>query len=317
MLNAFGFNRFFWLLSAVLMLATVPQAMAVGAERVPGTKVTLAPPAGFTPSEQFPGFQKTDAASSIMVTEMTAPAPQVRAAMTAEGLATRGMTLLASMPGTVSNLDATLLHVTQAASGTIFEKWMLVFGDQANTIMVVATYPQALSASLGEAMKQSVLSTRWDPAQQVGLFDGLKFRIAETGTLKFARRVSNMIMLTKDGDQGPVTAGEPFAVVGASISQIDVAADLSGFSRQRLGQTAEIADLGNLVGRTTTVDGLPAYELTAEAKDLKTGTPLNIYQLVAAEGSSYFLVQGLVGQAQGQTFLPEFRQLAESLTRAR
>lgn len=302
---------------ALLLVAASPLAALAGGERVPGTKVSLTPPAGFVPSEQFPGFQQSKAAASIMVTEMTAPSAQVRAGMTAAGLATRGMTLLTSSPGSVSNLESTLLHVTQMANGAVFEKWMLIFGDSANTVLVVATYPQALSASLSEPMKKSVLSARWDPAQKVGLFDGLKFRIAETGSLKFARRVSNMIMLTRGGDQGPVTAGEPFAVVGASLSQVDVAANLADFARQRLARTTEITGLGNLAGRTTTVDGLPAYELIAEAKDLKTGTPLNIYQLVAAEGSSYFLVQGLVGRAQGQRFLPEFRQLAESLTRAR
>lgn len=317
MLDRRSFGRTFRVFLLAVALVSAPAAALLAGEPVPGTKVSLAPPAGFVPAEQFPGFQKADAASSIMVTEMAAPADQVRAGMTAEGLATRGITLLASKPGSVSNLGATLLHVAQSAGGAVFEKWMLVFGDKANTVIVVATYPQALAASLSEPMRRSVLSTRWDPAREVGLFDGLKFRIAESGSLKFARRVSNMIMLTKAGDQGPVAPGEPFAVVGASLSQVDVAADLAGFARQRLAQTAEITGLANLAGRTTTVDGLPAYELTAEATDQKTGTPLNIYQLVAADGSDYFLIQGLVGRAQGQRFLPEFRQIAESLTRAR
>ena len=310
-------GRVFRLLAMALVMAATPWLTAAANERVPGTKVTLVPPAGFVPAEQFPGFQRVEAASSIMVTEMSAPSAEIRTAMTAEGLATRGMTLLNALPGKVADHDATLLHVSQIANGAVFEKWMLVFGDQANTVMVVATFPQALSASLSEPMRQSVLSTRWDPTQQVGLFDGLKFRVAETGRLKFARRVSNMIMLTRAGDQGPVAPGDPFAVVGASLSQIDVAANLEGFSRQRLSQTAEITGLAGLVGRPTEVDGLPAYELTAEAKDLNTGTPLSLYQLVVAEGSHYYLVQGLVGQAQSQRYLPEFRQIAESLRRAR
>ena len=311
-----GFQSLARALSVASLVLVAAWAEAWGAERIPGTRVTLQPPQGFTPATQFPGYQRADAASSIMVTEIPAAADQLRAAMTRDGLARQGMTLLTASPGSVSGLDATLLHVSQSAGGATFEKWMILFGDQANTVMVVATYPQALAASLSEPMKQSVLSARWDPSQSVGLFDGLTFRVAESDTLKFARRISNMIMLTEGGHQEQVGPSEPFAVVGTSLHQVAIA-DVETFSKQRLAQTTEITGLTNLQGRAITVDGLPAYELTAEANDLQSGTPLSVYQLVAAEGQAYFLIQGLVGRAKGQRFLPEFRAIASSLRRAR
>ena len=42
--------------------ASTGQALPV---RVPGTSVTLDPPAGFTPADRFPGFQRVDMSASI------------------------------------------------------------------------------------------------------------------------------------------------------------------------------------------------------------------------------------------------------------
>lgn len=300
----------------VLALSTSPALASTEPGPVPGTKVVLTPPAGFTPATQFPGFLRTDVGASIVVTEIPAPVAQIGAGMTRAGLASRGMNLLDSRRASVAGRTALLLHVTQEARGVAFEKWMTVFGDEQNTVLVVGTFPQALASDLSEPIRDTVLTAMWDPGRQVGLLDGLTFRVSETASLKFAERISNTLLLTRNGNTGTIAPEEPLAVVSESLGTVDIG-DLEGYATRRLSETAEITGLGNLEGRTTTVAGLPAYEITADANDRGTGTPLRIYQLVALDDARYFLVQGLVGATQAERFLPEFRQLATSLTLAR
>ena len=181
--------QFVSLLFVALTTIWVPASPAAEASRIPGTKVSLEPPAGFSLAEQFPGFQRADAGASIVVTEVAAPVAELRAGLTSEGVASRGMTLLTSTPATISGQSATLLQVTQNASGTTFIKWMAILGDDTETIMIVGTFPQALADSMSEPIKRSILAARWNPGLKVDPFDGLPFRVTETASLKFAHRI--------------------------------------------------------------------------------------------------------------------------------
>jgi hypothetical protein len=283
--------------------------------QVPGTHVTLDPPAGFAAAAQFPGFQKADAGASIMVTEVPGPITAIAAGLTAEGLASRGWTLLDTDDVTISGRPARLVHFTQVASGVTFEKWLLAFGTAEQSVIIVGTFPQEQGDTFRAPVRQSLLSTRWDPTASVGMLDALPFQLQETSTLKISNRVSNAVMLTKGGVQGPVSADEPLLVVSASVSTVNLS-NLETFSKDRLGQTRQIRQVQNITGESATVNGLRAYELTADALDGRAGTPIRVYQLIADDGGNYFIVQGFVGQGQAAQFLPEFRDVARSLRKA-
>ena len=299
---------------ASLCLVLIALAPAHGASPVPGTKVALEPPPGFTPETQFPGFRHATGAS-IMVTEIPGPIDKLRAGLTKSGLAGRGMTLLETSDVKVDGRDAQLFRVSQAAQGIDFEKWVVVFGTANDSVFILASYPQSEAEALREPMKQAVLSARWNRDAVIDRFDGLPFRVAETAALKIASRVSNLVMFTEGGVEAPVAAENPLLVVGASISEVDLT-DLKSFCDARLNQIEQISGVKNRKGRATEVDGLPAYELTADADDVKSGQPIRVYQLVIADGSRYFLAQGFVGAKRADSFLPQFREIGASIRRS-
>lgn len=303
--------------ACAIFLIAAGWAIQAGAQQVsvPGTKVSLDPPDGFAPSDRFPGFQSRDIGASIMVTEIPGPISKVRSGMTRRGLATRGMTLLSSETKTVDGRQALVLSVNQSARGTLFRKWLLVFGDEAASVVVVGTFPESVAASAGSEIQQAVLSTRWNRDKAVDHFEGLPFRITASGSLKIANRISSVLMLTEGGTKRPASAEEPLLVIAASVDDREIG-DLEAFSRRRLNQIRQVTDLKELSGRSRTVDGLPAYELIATASDRRTGATLRVYQLMISDGKGYFLAQGLVGISRGDALLPEFRQVSESLKRA-
>ena len=297
------------LLAVTLCLVLI--VPAYGATLVPGTKVALEPPPGFTPETQFPGFRNATGAS-IMVTEIPGPIDKLREGLTKSGLAGRGMTLLETSDVKVDGRDAQLFRVTQAAQGIAFEKWVVVFGTANDSVFILATYPESEAEALREPMKQAVLSARWNRDAVIDRFAGLPFRVAETATLKIANVISNSVVLTEGGVQGLATPDSPFLVVGASISEVDLT-DLKSFCEARLKQIEQVSGVENLTGRATKVDGLPAYELTADAADKNSGMPLRVYQLVIAAGNRYFLAQGLVGAKRADSILPQFREIVASI----
>lgn len=283
---------------------------------VPGTRVTLEPPAGFTLAERFPGFQRARDHASIMITELPAPASEIRQSMTRDNLAQRGMTLLESQTVNHAGADALLAKVSQQAQGTLFLKWMLVTGDARSTTLVVGTFPGAAENELGAPIRNAVLSSTLGAALPKDHFEGLSFRIEPGAKLKIAHRMSNMLLLTATGAIGSGAPDAPVYVVGSSVSNAAIG-ELSAFAHARVNKTAQIKDVRNLQGRTIELDGLEAYELEADASDAKTGQPMRLYQAIARDANGYVIAQGLVGAAQAGEYVPAFREVTKSFKQVR
>jgi hypothetical protein len=147
--------RFITPIVVILLQVSPVVAQAI---RVTGTSVALAPPPGFEPSSRFPGFERADLQSSVMVTEIPGPVADVSRGMTAAVLATRGMTLISSSTQLVDGKRALLLKVSQPAGGMTVHKWMIVSGDANTTVMIVGMFPKEHEPQIGDAMKASLLT---------------------------------------------------------------------------------------------------------------------------------------------------------------
>jgi len=301
----------------VLILTAIVRCSAVPAfaqtVRVPGTKVRLTPPTGFSLAQQYPGFEREAEQASIMVTELPGPAADMLRAMTTQALASRGMILIAAHDELINGMPARLLNVRQKTASADVLKWMLIAGDPTMTIMIVGTFPAGSSPSTGTAIQHSLLSTSWGSAAP-NAFEGLPFRVTPTSKLKLARRVSNMLTFTESGTMGSPGSAEALYLVGHSIGRGQLG-DLRSFSEARAKQTTLTKGVGHFAGRMLQVDRLDAYELEADAFDARSGAPLRLYQVIIPDETGYFIVQGLTrADRAGELFL-EFRAITASFRR--
>ena len=297
----------------VLLLQVTP----VGAQaiRVTGTSVALAPPPGFEPSSRFPGFERADLQSSVMVTEIPGPFADVSRGMTSAGLATRGMTLISSTTRLVDGRQALLLKVSQAAGGLAVRKWMIVSGDAKSTVMIVGTFPEGHESEIGDAMKDSLLTARWAVAgAPPDHFEGLSFRVSPTTSLKIAGRMSNMLLLTESGQMGPQGPTGALFVVGTSLAPADLS-DLRAFATARASQTKQLSRLRVSGERAMAIGNEAAYELVAEGTDIATGRLVTLYQVVLPDPQGYVLMQGMVASTRATSMVPEFRKAAQTFRR--
>ena len=74
-------------------------------------------------------------------------------------------------------------------------------------------------------------------------------------------------------------------------------------------------DLRIVSRKKTIVDGLPAYELIADAADRRSGTPMRLYQVIATDPGGYYIMQGLAGSDRANAFLAQFRGMTQSFRR--
>jgi hypothetical protein len=294
----------------ILFLLLSPVAFAQGV-RVADTSVALEPPAGFTTATRFSGFERAELQASIMVTEVPAPFAGVSAGMNERGLASRGMTLLSSAKRQIDGQPALLLSVTQSANGVEFLKWMLVTGDAKRTVMVIATFPRRSEAELSEPMRTAVLSTHATAATPPDTFEGLRFRVSPSASLKIAGRMNNMLMLTETGTIGPHGPDAAVFLIGPSVSAVPID-DLKTFAIQRAQQTKQLKNVRIAQQQPTAIAGASAHELVAEGTDAATGRTVTLYQVVVPDEGGYVLMQGLVTSTRGTAMVPEFRRIAKS-----
>ncbi len=278
---------------------------------VRGSKISLIKPKGFTNSGTFSGFQQDGSGASIVVTELPGPYSQVTAGFNEASLKTRGITLIGKENITIDGYKGLLLQATQSTNSIVFMKWITVFGDEKETILIAATFPRDIAKNLSQPLKTAVTSAKWLRNKAVDPFADLKFAVTDTPNLKFAKRVQNALLYTKNGMIATGSANDPILVVTESISNVLVA-NQKQFAEKRITQTQQVKNLSIDTSKPITIDGLNGYEIIANATDVSSNTPTTVYQVMLFEGQSYYIIQGLIGNSSKAKYLPEFQKIATS-----
>lgn len=304
------------LTGGVLVAQTKP-ARQEAAARVAGTRVSLTPPPGFVAAERFAGYGLESEGASVMVTEMPAPLAKVLPSLgDPAALGKQSMTLLGREAVRVGGRSAWLFHYRQTAAGSEFLKWMLVIGDERELVLVTASFPKASARKLSAALRQSVLSARWNAGESVAAEEGLSFRVTVAGgTLKLASRFGNGLVYSAGGVIPVESVDDPFFVVGPSTGG-PVTADRKAFSAARVSQVKEVSNVGAAEPGEITIDGLQGYEIVTTGRDRESGRPLVVYQVTLFDDEGYYLMIGLVGARHAPAHLDTFKQMARSFRRA-
>jgi hypothetical protein len=296
-------------------ILTLNQDNAPKAELVAvrGTKINLAKPEGFVEATNFPGFQQNSTGATLVVTELPGPYKEVSASFTVENLKSRGMLLQTTEKVTIDGYNGLLIKFTQEAYGQNYDKLGVLFGDDQETIFIIASFLVEQEKDLLSPMKNSLLSAKWDRKKSVDPFADLDFGISEGDSLKFTKRVQSNLLYTKGG-KFPVAVEEPILIIGKVVSDSpdNAQIDAKAVSEARIKESVENKNIMIQSGEALTIDNLNGYELVASGEDSATNTPVAIYQVMLFEGKNYYIIQGIVGTKTKDVALVEFKKLARS-----
>ena len=309
--------RIWFVFLVVLSLAGGSDVSASPAQEttIPGTRVSLIPPDDFILTSRFPGFWHETVGASIMVTEFPASLVESVAGFgDRSALGKRGLTLVHKQEVNVNNQKGLLLRIKQVVSGIDYLKWLLIFGNEKESVMVAASFPEELETELSERMKASILTAKWNKEIEVSLTEGLNFTVTAKGEMIPAKRIANALLYTWNGIFPSKVVDHPFFIVGQTLSKIDIS-DKKEFAKKRLLQTATITDIALEYSRPVTVDKLSGYELIAKGTDKESGQSMVIYQMILYEDEGYYLMQGIVSSRGRRIHFPIFREIARSFKR--
>lgn len=191
-------------------------------------------------------------------------------------------------------------------------KWLVITGNEKEAVLIVGTFPEELKSQWSLPIRKSVLSATWNATVKTDPLAGLPFTIQDAPELKFAKRMSNAVALTVNGELAGKPNNDPLFIVAPAISRITVA-DQKEFAERRIYQHDGISVTKIKLSSEVVIAGLRGYEIVAEGKQTKP--PLGstiIYQTLLFDGDSYFLMVGLAPADKEKQYLGIFQQVSRT-----
>jgi hypothetical protein len=277
--------------------------------RAPGSNVILALPAQFEPAPEFGGFKHTTSPSSILV--MTFPTP-----MASEQWRANQWDRLKEAG--VSNFEIeTIEHgggeavwgtgEQTAPDGSQIRKYVLLFGDDTATIMVVG------NAARGDesVVRDGIRSARIDPGAAESADEQLSFSVDDVDGLIRRKPVAGSLALTETGPAPRRGVGDAALVLAPSISPAPLN-DAMEFARWRLRQVPHFAEAQIVTADWTEVGSHRGVRITARAQEEGVNIA-GVLTLIPTGPDSYFMAFGRVDQPRRVEYFRKFDQVLESL----
>jgi hypothetical protein len=280
----------------------------------PEVGLAIPQPIGFNKATSFYGFEQADTNSSVMLSKIPGPFTAVTQGFNKSTLATRGIDLISKRSIKIDNQSGWLLNVSQSAYGQKFLKWIVVFGNERETNVITATFPSD-KPQLSEPLKQVVLAVVPTKIAAPAL-SSLPFTVTAVEGLARVNNVAafaKAAAFTKDGNMpSAAIITDPLLIITPSLGAVPVG-DQKSFAQRRLSGYPQLKIEKVSATNEVTIDNLPGWEITADARDLKTGSTLKVYQVMLfPKSGGYILTIGIVGDKQADLYLPKFKAIAQS-----
>lgn len=288
--------------------------MAHAAERIPGSQVTLQPPAEFELSAEFTGYHKAATNTSIMVTEIPGPFAEVREGMTRENLENQGARVISLEKIKLGTVDGLLIEAEREAEDGTYRQWLLVFGD-ATSVVINAIAPKEEFAKLSAELKKCLLATKWEPGLEVPIHEGLPYTVGEAGDLKFAFKMQKGVIMSRGGIHPIENPALPMVMVNA-IADPAFTADLDAktYAFALLDSLGKIPQQRTILGeKGIAIDGLKGYQVEVSARPEDADTDI-YYRLSLALTDGWIYLQFCrIAEDEAKTYKPTFDKILESI----
>ena len=313
---AFPFARAFFSLAALALLSFVASAQAADVTFPTGSKVGMAPPAGFTTSTALQGFDDRANSSAILILELPKQAfPEITKAMTAEGLKPQGVTVAKRENVTLKTGKGIFISGRQEAGGEKMRKWILVAETPELTAVVTALVPEdAAKVYPDAAMREAMLSL--DVRASVPMEEQVRtlpFKLEDLASLRAFRVAGSTLFLT-DGPKDEIEAAEqPLLVVSAAQGGPGDTAQRDMFARNLFGSVPGFTDLKVISTDLIRLSGSQTHQLLAEGKDAKTGDTVKFVQWLRFGNGAFVRFVGVARDEAWPAAFTRFRTVRDSL----
>lgn len=276
------------LTTCVLACLSVARADLI---QIQGTRVMLSPPDGFELSDYFPGFQHKTVTAALVVNEMPSSFIEFSRQYSDIGLEKSGMTLISRERVEKDGLSGQLLLVKQDMRGKKYERWILITGDTAESVMIAGYYPVENRRMLSEPLETALRNSLWDSSRELDHFDGLGFRIDDVPSLRVVTRMSNSLVFTETGRMPDLYYTDALLMMSLKPvpngAKLQESFALEQFKRITLLQEHEL----DLI-QSKTIAGYRGIVVEGKGRHRHLGYEVAVMQIIIETEDGFFIAQG-------------------------
>lgn len=247
-----------------------------------GLQVRLTPPSGFSLTPEHYGFVQPESFSRIKVYEVEVPYQEYLKGFNQEDLAKRKIQLVTKEDIELQNAICHLATLKQAIAGTVFDKQVMICGDELSSVIIEASYPESATTAHKQAIYQSITSLNVNIDNQLRLFTGLPFAFTETPGYKITTRFRNSLVMRPLSDN----SGKSTLVVSHGISENTTTQQLAMHLMAKNGSPDDIEIVRN---EATTLGNIPALATSAYINI--AGEAFYTKQILSYQSDRFLLVQ--------------------------
>lgn len=262
---------------------TIHNSITKKHKRIPGTKVSIVPPAGFNRAFIFSGFQQDQTSSSIMTASFPGTYNDIESFFTKAWLYENGLQLKSIEKYIINESPASFAIAEQNIYGNIYTKHILALGSNDEIFFITGSYPNSLKNQLDLAIKNSILSVIID------------FPLKENDNFSYSLNNDNsdFILLKHKNDTIEYLINdknnEPECLLTISKHAIsEPIDDRISFSLKTLNRQ-DIDSISSV--KTAELSG---YELITAPKLTNDESATAFYQLILFDDDGYYLFGGII-----------------------
>jgi hypothetical protein len=281
------------------------------------SRVGLVPPAGFTASKRFQGFENAQISAAIILSELPGDAyGELVKGFTNEALKARGMTVEVREPVTLKDGKGFFVSGPQESGGIKRHEAVMIANAGGITSVVsfqmVDTARTALTdAVIRDTFKSVAIRKDVPEAERIAV---LPYKLGNTAGFRIIRSSLDGTVIMTDGPLDQVAAAEqPFVLITVSSGDVPQPDDRDKFARRLFAGAPGMKDVKITRAETLRLGTSPGHEIVAEAKDISGVADVNAVQWIKFGPSGQLQMFGIFRKANWNEVFPKLRAIRDGI----
>jgi hypothetical protein len=281
------------------------------------SRVGMVPPAGFTPSTKFPGFENPQASAAILFAELPAEAfPEIEKTFTNEVLQGRGMTVALREPMTFKNGRGVFIAGPKVLNGVKSYDSVLIASLPGLTTVVSVQMVEASRATITDAVVREAFKTlavrqTIPDSEKLSI---LPYKIGNLGGFRVVQTTPNGTTIMTLGEKDAVADVEqPFLLIGIAGGEPPKPEERDAFAQRLFRNAPGIKEAKVLRAEPLRIGQAQGYEIVAEAKDAKSGTEVNTAMWIRFGKSGYLQMFAIARRTAWNDVFPRLRAIRDGI----
>jgi hypothetical protein len=304
---------------AVVLLALTVAAPSFAADPVfpTASRIGLVPPAGFTPSNRFSGFENPEASALILLSELPAESyGDVEKGFSDEALKSRGWTVQLRESVTVKDGKGFFLAGPQESNGQ--KRYEAAMAAQMGGItplvsvqMIEASHGTITDAALRDMFKTVTVRASVPESERLAV---LPYKIGDLAKFRLVRSGREGVAILTDGPKDEVVGvAQPFLLIGLAPGAAPKPEERDAFAKRVFSTAPGIKDIKITRAEPLRIGQSQGYEIVADAKDAGSGTDVTTVQWLRFGQNGYLQMFAIVRKTAWNDVFPRLRQIRDSI----